>query len=198
MFTGIVQALGEVERLEPAGSGRRLVVDTGTLDLAGLSRGDSVAVNGVCVTATGIGTAGFEADLSPETLACTTLGSLEPGAPLNLERALRAGEAIGGHFVTGHVDGVGRIAAVERDGETARVAVEYPSALGRYLARKGSVCVDGVSLTVNDVAPGHFSVQIIPHTLEATLFGTYRPGTQVNLEVDLLARYLETLLDARR
>jgi riboflavin synthase len=197
MFTGIIQALGTVERMKPTASGRHVVVGTGALDLSGLSTGDSVAVNGVCLTATTVGAAGFEADISPETLACTTLGGLAPGAPVNLERALRVGEAIGGHFVSGHVDGVGRIASLERDGEGARVVVEFPAALGRYIARKGSVCVDGVSLTVNDVEPGRFAVQIIPHTLEVTLFGTYRPGTAVNLEVDLIARYLETLAAGR-
>ena len=193
MFTGIIQALGRVAEMTPAGSGRQLAVDAGSLDMEGLRTGDSVAVNGVCLTVTRLQPGLFHADISPETLACTTLGNLGVGAALNLERALRAGAGIGGHFVSGHVDGIGRVAALERDGGGARLHIEHPPSLARYIARKGSICVDGVSLTVNETDAGGFSVQIIPHTLRETLFGTCQVGTEVNLEVDLLARYLEAL-----
>ena len=185
MFTGIVQAVGRIVRTGPH------EIDTGTLDLGGVSVGDSISVQGVCLTVTALAARGFLADVSTETLAVTT--GLERPGPVNLERALRVGDALGGHLVAGHVDGVGEL--VRRDGGV--FAFRAPQALGRYLARKGSICVDGVSLTVNRVAGSEFEVNLIPHTLHVTTLGRLAPGGKVNLEVDLVARYLERLLEAK-
>lgn len=185
MFTGIVQAVGRIVRTGPH------EIDTGSLDLGGVSVGDSISVQGVCLTVTALAARGFQADVSAETLAVTT--GLDRQGPVNLEKALRAGDALGGHLVSGHVDGVGEL--VRQEGSV--YAFRAPEALSRYLARKGSVCVDGVSLTVNRVAGSEFEVNLIPHTLEVTTLGRLVPGGKVNLEVDLVARYLERLLEAR-
>ena len=193
MFTGIIQAVGTVRLLETAGRDARCSVATGRLDLADFKAGDSIAVNGVCLTATSVRPGEFEADLSAETLCCTTLGRLRPGSRVNLEPALRASDRLSGHLVAGHVDGTGRVAGRKADARSTRFDFAAPDALTRYLCRKGSICVDGVSLTINDVNGATFSVNIIPHTLETTVFGDYEAGTEVNLEVDLIARYLERL-----
>lgn len=195
MFTGIIQALGRVGSVQPRAAAARLHIDTGELALDGVAMGDSIAVNGVCLTVIELAPAGFAADVSRETLERTTLGRLGPGHPVNLERALTPASALGGHLVSGHVDGVASVRERVREGDCERLAFEVPGALARYLARKGSVCVDGVSLTVNAVRGARFEVQIIPHTLAHTVIGGYRAGDAVNIEVDLVARYVERLLD---
>ena len=194
MFTGIIQALGEVRRLEPRGGDVRLTIGTGKLALGGAALGDSIAVNGVCLTAVALAADAFAADVSRETLNLTTLGALGPGSPVNLEPALTLATRLGGHLVSGHVDGVGSVRERSDDARSVRLRIGAPPELARYIAHKGSICVDGVSLTVNAVAGADFELNIVPHTLTETIIAHYRPGTRVNLEVDLIARYLERLL----
>ena len=197
MFTGIVQAVGKVAALMPQGGDLRLSIETGMLPMDVVKLGDSVSVNGCCLTVVARSAKGFEADASRETLSLTTLGELKVGSLLNLETALTPATALGGHLVSGHVDGVGTVKARREDARSVRFDIEVPRELARYVAHKGSICVDGVSLTVNGVRDTVFDVNIIPHTLEHTTFGQYRPGSRVNLEVDLVARYLERLLEGR-
>jgi len=194
MFTGIVQDMGTLESCERRRGDLRLLIACTRLDLSALHAGDSVCVQGCCLTATELTGKGFAADVSRETLALTTLGELAPGASVNLEPALRAGDALGGHLVSGHVDAVAQVTAVRSDARSRRLTIEAPARLARYLAVKGSVTVDGVSLTVNSVAKATFGVNIIPHTQTATTLGGLRAGARVNLEVDLVARYMERLL----
>lgn len=198
MFTGIVTDLGTVRSIEPAGEGRdlRIVIAT-AWDTAGIDLGASVACNGCCLTVVekGEGTLAFNA--SAETLSKTTIGRWRPGTAVNLERSLRLGDELGGHMVQGHIDGVGSIAAIAPEGGSLRVRIRPPPHLMPFLAPKGSVAVDGVSLTVNDVDADAFGVNIIPHTAQVTTFGRVKPGDPVNIEVDLVARYLARLLDAR-
>jgi riboflavin synthase len=194
MFTGIIEAVGNISALEPRGGDLRLRVQAGGLDLAAAAIGDSIAVNGCCLTAVELGADGFAADVSRESLALTTLGNLERASRVNLERALTLAKPLGGHLVTGHVDGIGQVESRADDGRSVRFRIRVPAELSRYLARKGSICVDGVSLTVNEVDGSMFGVNIVPHTLEATVFGSYRAGSRVNLEVDIVARYLERLV----
>lgn len=194
MFTGIIQGLGAVRSVAANPSGRRLVVDLGELRSRTFRPGDSIAVNGACLTAVELGDGGFAADVSSETLRVTTLGGLEPGSPVNLEPALTLAEPLGGHLVTGHVDGIGEVAVRRNEGGTAVLRFLLPEALRRYAARKGSVCIDGVSLTINDVADGQVLVTLVPHTLSHTIMQHYQVGTRVNVEVDLVARYVERLL----
>ncbi len=194
MFTGIVQAVGHVARLEPRGGDLRLHIEAGGLDLDDVRLGDSIAVSGVCLTAVALAGRGFAADVSNETLALTTLGSLRPGDPVNLEKALRLADRLGGHLVSGHVDGLGKVVAIAPDARSQRWTFELPAALARYVAAKGSVCIDGTSLTVNEVDGTRFGVNLIPHTLAHTAFQARRVGDAVNIEVDLIARYVERLL----
>jgi riboflavin synthase len=194
MFTGLVQAVGRIAALEPRGGDLRLRVATGALPVGDLQLGESIAVNGVCLTVVACGDASFEADASNETLALTTLGGLAVDAPVNLERALLPTTRLGGHLVAGHVDGRGRVAAIADDGRSQRWRFEAPTALLRYVAVKGSICVDGVSLTVNAVDASGFEVNLVPHTIANTAFAGMRVGAAVNLEVDLIARYAERLL----
>jgi riboflavin synthase len=194
MFTGIVQDVGKVLALEPRGGDMRLTVAVDRLDLARIATGDSVCVQGCCVTALDLRDKTFQADLSRETLARTTLGELRPGSSVNLEPALRAGDPLGGHLVSGHVDDVARVVARTHDAGSLRVVIEVPAALARYLARKGSVAVDGVSLTVNEVEGVRFGVNLIPHTLAVTTLGGLAVGSRVNVEVDPIARYVERLM----
>lgn len=194
MFTGIVQAVGRIERSESRGGDTRLVIAGGALDLSRTRIGDSISVQGCCLTVTQLEGNAFAADLSRETLALTTLGHLTVGAAVNLEPALRAGDILGGHLVSGHIDGIARIRAVHADARSQRLTVELPAALLRYLAPKGSVAIDGVSLTVNSLEAGAFGVNIIPHTQAVTTLGQLKTGDQVNIEVDQIARYLERLL----
>jgi riboflavin synthase len=193
MFTGIVQAIGTVEALTPRGGDVRLTIRAAALDLSRTAIGDSICVQGCCVTAVTLSGPLFEADLSRETLALTTLGTLAVGTPVNLEPALRAGDALGGHLVSGHVDGVATVVSQSTDARSTRIVFEVPSELARYVARKGSVAVDGVSLTVNEVAAARFGVNLIPHTQQVTTLGTLAPGSRVNLEIDQVARYVERL-----
>lgn len=194
MFTGLVQAIGTVVASETRGGDRRLTIRAEGLGEATLSEGESIAVSGVCLTAIDISAATFSADVSLETLSATTLGGLQPGAAVNLERSLVLGQALGGHLVTGHVDGLAEVASSKDDGRSRRLVFSLPSRLSRYVATKGSICVDGVSLTVNEVLGDQFGVNIVPHTLAATTLGTCSPGGRVNVEVDIIARYLERLL----
>lgn len=183
MFTGIVQAVGEIVRARP------FEVYSGGLDMADVGVGDSICVQGVCLTVTSLSSRGFGADVSPATLAVTV--GLDRAGPVNLEKSLAAGERLGGHLVAGHVDGVGEVTRFEK----GILEVRAPHELGRYVARKGSICIDGVSLTVNRVEGTLFEVYLIPHTLEVTTLGRLRPGGRVNLEVDLIARYVARSLE---
>ena len=193
MFTGLIQAVGTIIRIEPRGGDVRLHIATGALDVSDIAAGDSIAVSGVCLTALEPSAHGFVADVSNETLGLTTLGDAQAGETVNLEKALRLADRLGGHLVTGHVDGLGEVIAIEGDGRSQRWAFRVPSGLARYIARKGSVCIDGVSLTVNAVHEDEFEVNLIPHTLEVTTFAHRRIGDAVNIEVDLMARYAERL-----
>ena len=197
MFTGIIESVGVVGGLEEHGADRRLRIDGDVFEQAVLGVGDSVSVSGVCLTANALSASGFYADVSAETLACTTIGDLQVGHKVNLERALTPATLLGGHLVSGHVDGTGTVLDRRDDARSVRFAFGVPAALARYVAVKGSICVDGVSLTVNGTDKDQFDVNIVPHTLSATTFGDFAPGRRVNLEVDLIARYLERLLDAR-
>jgi riboflavin synthase len=194
MFTGIVQAVGRVRSIEPRGGDVRLWIATEGLSLADVGIGGSIAVSGACLTAVELEPHAFAADVSRETLELTTAGGWQSGARVNLEKALTAGEALGGNYVTGHVDGIGTVVSRRDDARSVRVDFEVPADLARYVARKGSICVDGVSLTVNAVAGRRFGVNLVPHTLAMTVAADYAPGTRVNLEVDIIARYLERLL----
>jgi riboflavin synthase len=194
LFTGIVQDLGEVERRETRDGDVRLVIGSARLTSAGLGVGDSVCVQGCCLTVTALEGRSFSADVSRETLAVTTLGGLAVGARVNLEPALRVGEPLGGHLMAGHVDAVGYLAASHADARSQRLTFAAPVPLMRYIASKGSIAVDGVSLTVNEVGDTTFGVNIIPHTQSVTTLGALSVGGAVNLEVDQIARYLERLL----
>jgi riboflavin synthase len=192
MFTGIVQAVGLVERFESVHKGARIVVDAGGLDLSDVAVGDSIAVNGCCLTVVRHDARTFEMDVSQETLDCTA--GLAAGARLNLEKALRANDRLGGHLVTGHVDGVGTVISVEPVGANCKLLFRVPTALAKYIARKGSVTVNGVSLTVNAVGADTFAVNLIPQTLAVTNLGSLLEGASVNIEIDLIARYVERML----
>jgi riboflavin synthase len=197
MFTGIVQAIGTIAQVEQRGGDTRLIVDASALDRGDVAIGDSICVSGVCLTAVAVSGTRFAADLSVETLACTTLGGLNVGDGVNLEKSLRLADRIGGHLVSGHVDGVGLVAAIELDGRSLRWTFEVPGDLSRYIAAKGSICIDGVSLTVNTVERNLFGVNLIPHSMEVTTFQHKGAGDPVNIEVDLIARYVERLHSER-
>ena len=199
MFTGIVEARGRVVAAEVTDSGRRVRIQhSGQGRLQEVKVGGSIAVNGVCLTACAAEAESFDADLSDTTLERTTLGELEVGHDVNLEPALRVGEPMGGHLVSGHVDAVGTITVLEQEGDCCRMEVEVPPEVHRYLVPRGSVCVDGVSLTVTEIEKDTFGVMLVPHTRGVSLAGDYRTGLRVNVEVDMLARYLERLLEERR
>jgi riboflavin synthase len=191
MFTGIILAIGKVERIEALGGDYQLTFNTGQLSLDDVNIGDSIAVNGVCLTAVELTANSFSADVSRETLSRTTLGQIKPGSSVNLELALAPTTRLGGHFVSGHVDALGTVLRKEQDGRSFRFDIKVPQTLGRYIAEKGSICIDGISLTVNQVAGETFSVNIVPHTLSMTTLGAIAIGDTVNIEVDVLARYLE-------
>lgn len=193
MFTGIIEATGTVLRAEPRGGDLRFTIAMPTLDREDVALGDSIAVSGCCLTVVAMDGHALAFDVSNETLSLTTLGDLREGDKVNLEKALRLSDRLGGHLVSGHVDGVGTIAAIDPDARSQRWRIAAPRELMRYIAAKGSVCVDGVSLTVNAVTDESFEVNLIPHTVAATTFGDRRVGDRVNLEIDMLARYVERL-----
>jgi riboflavin synthase len=197
MFTGIVAAVGRIQTLTPLAQGVRLAIDTSTLPLGDTRPGDSICVNGVCLTAVELLPRGFVADVSRETLDCT-VGLDHAGAEVNLEKSLTLADRLGGHLVSGHVDGVGEVSRFEAVGESWLLEIVAPAELARYIARKGSVTVNGVSLTVNHVDDRRFDINIIPHTRQVTTFRTLSGGDRVNLEVDLIARYCERILQYPR
>ena len=197
MFTGIVRMVGRIVATSRVGGTLELTIDTGGLAGSRMRAGDSLCVAGVCLTATRIADGQFFATVSHETLQCTTLGALAPGSAVNLEPAVAAGEPLGGHYVTGHVDGVARVIAAREDAGSLQLSIEAPPPLARLLAPKGSVTVDGVSLTVNRVDGSVFEVNLVPHTRAVTTLKTLAAGAMVNFEADILARYLERLLEAR-
>jgi riboflavin synthase len=194
MFTGIIEAVGTVTNCKRSGDDMRLVIDTGKLDTGDVILGDSIAVNGVCLTVVALDGSQFSADVSAETLAHTTLGKCKTGQRVNLEKALTPSSRLGGHLVSGHVDGVGVVKNRKSDGLSERFRIEAPQELARYIARKGSICVDGISLTVNQVEANVFDLNIVPHTLANTTMADFAEGREVNLEVDIIARYLERML----
>jgi riboflavin synthase len=194
VFTGIVEAVGTLVSLEPRAGDRRAVIDAGAMSLEDVAIGDSVAVNGVCLTAVELRGSAFAADVSGETLERTAFGRLRAGTPVNLEKALTPSSRLGGHLVTGHVDGLGEVVSRAPAARSVQFSLQAPDGLARYIAEKGSICVDGVSLTVNAVQGSRFDLNIVPHTLERTTLGSLAAGDLVNLEVDIVARYLERLL----
>jgi riboflavin synthase len=194
MFTGIIESIGSIRAITPKGGDVRVYVETGKLDLSDVKLGDSIAVNGVCLTAVELPGDGFWADVSRETLNVTAFVDLKTGSPVNLEKALTPTTRLGGHLVSGHVDGVGEIVSREENARAIQFKVRAPRELAKYISHKGSITIDGTSLTVNAVDGAEFELTIVPHTLAETIMADYRPGRKVNLEVDLLARYLERLL----
>lgn len=194
MFTGIIETTGKVQQLEATGGDWRLEIVADGFDFSDVALGDSIAVSGVCLTVIRFSERSFCADVSNETMACTSLGALKRGALVNLEKAMTPSSRLGGHIVSGHVDGLATLLSKTPDGRSERLIYRVPKELSRYIAAKGSVCLDGVSLTVNSIDNDEFSVNIIPHTAERTTLHEYQPGRQVNLEVDVVSRYLERLL----
>jgi len=194
MFTGIIEAVGRVAAQQAQGEDMRLRIQTAGLDLADVKPGDSIAVNGVCLTAVELPGDGFWADVSNETLKCTGIGQLREGHAVNLEKALTPESRLGGHLVSGHVDGIGEVVSRESSGRAECFIIRAPVSLAKYIAEKGSICVDGTSLTVNAVNGAEFELTIVPHTLQQTIMDSYQTGRYVNLEVDMIARYLERLL----
>lgn len=191
MFTGIIQAVGKIHEFEARGNDARMVINAGGLDLSDVATGDSIAVNGVCLTVIALTPATFTVDVSAETLRCTE--GFAPGAAVNLEKAMRPIDRLGGHIVSGHVDGAGTVARFEPVGESHLLAIDAPAELARYIAAKGSITVQGVSLTVNQVEGVRFFINLIPHTLAMTNLKHLKPGSRVNLEIDMVARYVERL-----
>ena len=194
MFTGIIEAIGKIELIEDIDSDKRFVITSDSLDLSDIKRGDSISVSGVCLTIVDLQENGFSVDVSVETLSCSTFNELVAGDQVNLEKALQLSSRLSGHMVSGHVDGKGMIQKKVTDARSERFDINFPVELGKYICKKGSICIDGVSLTINDVDKLTFSVNIIPHTLKETIFSTYTEGKQINLEVDIVARYMESLM----
>lgn len=194
MFTGIIQSVGEIAAIQPKGGDVRLYIKTGKLEVGNVALGDSIATNGVCLTAVELPGDGFWADVSRETLDCTSVVNWKVGQSVNLEKAMTPETHFGGHIVSGHVDGLGEVVSRKPDGRSERFIIRAPKELAKYIAAKGSITVDGTSLTVNHVDGDEFGLNIVPHTLQETVMETYGAGTQVNLEVDIIARYLERLL----
>jgi riboflavin synthase len=197
MFTGIIAAVGKIKTIETKNGDWRLSVNTGMLDLTDVALGDSIATNGVCLTAIELGADYFTADVSAETLSVTTLGAMKVGSQVNLEKALRLADRLGGHLVSGHVDGVGEVVRISQDARSWRFLISAPNEIAHYIAHKGSICINGISLTVNSVQGHQFDINIVPHTMENTNIKSWQVGTRLNLEVDLLARYLERLLEGK-
>lgn len=195
MFTGIIEAVGTIREIVRKDFDRTFIIDTGRLDISDVSAGDSICVNGVCLTVIELKESGFATDVSNETLSCTTFGKLEPGNRVNLEKSLRLSDRLGGHLVSGHVDCVGTVADIRKDDRSVRYEISVPDSISRYICKKGSACIDGVSLTVNEFHNNVLCVNIIPHTFNETIFSVYEKGTGVNIETDLIARYLEKLVN---
>lgn len=198
MFTGIIEAVGRINNIEPVSGDIRISIATdngeSSLNMTDVQLGDSIAVNGVCLTVVDFGKQHFIADVSNETTNLTSLKSLAIGSEVNLEKALLPTTRMGGHLVSGHVDGLGEVIAITEESRSIQLRIRSPDNLKRYIAKKGSICIDGTSLTVNDISDAEFEINIVPHTQQKTVIKNYRPGTRVNLEVDLIARYLERLL----
>lgn len=195
MFSGIIEAKGEIQEISLDGDSARITIAAGGLSMDDVTLGDSIACSGACLTVVDFDQSSFSVDVSSETLKLTTIGQLTSGSAVNLEKALLVSARLGGHIVTGHVDGVGEVVQKEQLSEYVRFVIEAPSSLSKYIAKKGSICVDGISLTVNEVDGNRFELMIIPHTLSVTTLGQTLVGTQVNLEIDVVARYCERLLD---
>lgn len=196
MFTGIIEAEGYIEKIEPRQGDWKVTINTGKLDMSDVAIGDSIAANGICLTAIEFTDHSYVADVSGETLNVTTAGSWKPGTPVNLEKALRLQDRLGGHLVSGHVDGVGQVKSISQDARSWRYKIEAPAAICKYIAEKGSICINGISLTVNEVEGCVFGINIVPHTIQETTIKHFEEGTEINLEVDLLARYLERMMSA--
>ena len=194
MFTGIIQSKGSIKEIFSSSDGARLKINTNALDLSDSNVGDSIAVDGVCLTVTELTESSFTADVSNETLTCTTFSALKQGKNVNLERSLRVNQGIDGHLVSGHVDGIGAVNSIEKDGDSVRIKIEVQGDIIKYIAKKGSICINGVSLTVNSVENNFFDVNIVPHTLSATTLGDLSLQSNVNIEIDQIARYVERLL----
>lgn len=194
MFTGIIESVGRIKKIEPVGGDMRLSVDAGSLDMNDVQLGDSIAVNGVCLTAIEFDSHFFAADVSNETINLTSLKDIVVGSEVNLEKALLPTTRLGGHLVSGHVDGLGEVISIKEESRSVCLIIRAPEDLKHYIAMKGSICIDGTSLTVNKITDADFEINIVPHTQQQTVIKNYRPGTKVNLEVDLIARYLERLL----
>lgn len=194
MFTGIIEAVGRIKKIEPVGGDMRLHVAVGSLDMADVQLGDSIAVNGVCLTAIEFDNKYFAADVSNETITLTSLKDLDIGSEVNLEKALLPTTRLGGHLVSGHVDGLGEVLSIKEESRSIQLNIRAPEELKHYIAMKGSICIDGTSLTVNKITDACFEINIVPHTQQQTIIKNYKAGTKVNLEVDLIARYLERLL----
>ncbi len=194
MFTGIIEAVGKIAAIENKAGDKRFKINVGKLDMSDVALGDSIACNGVCLTAIEFDENSYTADVSGETLALTTLDNIKIGAPVNLEKALTPTTRLGGHLVSGHVDGIGEVIAIKNEARSIQYDIRAPQELAKYIAKKGSITVDGVSLTVNQVEGQVFKLNLVPHTLQETTASHYQVGSKVNLEVDLLARYLERLL----
>ncbi len=194
MFTGIIQSIGTIQDMQPRGGDMRLTINTGKLDMSDIALGDSIAVNGVCLTAIEFDAHSYSADVSRETLSLTSLGQLERSSEVNLEKALTMETRLGGHLVSGHVDGLGEVIERYDDGRSVRFRIKAPDELAKYISMKGSICIDGISLTVNKVDGALFDINIVPHTIEETIIKHYSTGSKVNLEVDVIARYLERLM----
>ena len=194
MFTGIIQSKGSIKEIFSSSDGARLKINTNALDLSDTNVGDSIAVDGVCLTVTELTESSFTADVSNETLTCTTFSALKQGKNVNLERSLRVNQGIDGHLVSGHVDGIGAVNSIEKDGDSVRIKIEVQGDIIKYIAKKGSICINGVSLTVNSVENNFFDVNIVPHTLSATTLGDLSLRSNVNIEIDQIARYVERLL----
>ena len=194
MFTGIIQTKGSIKEIFSSSDGARLKINTNALDLSDTNVGDSIAVDGVCLTVTELTESSFTADVSNETLTCTTFSALKQGKNVNLERSLRVNQGIDGHLVSGHVDGIGAVNSIEKDGDSVRIKIEVQGDIIKYIAKKGSICINGVSLTVNSIENNFFDVNIVPHTLSATTLGDLSLQSNVNIEIDQIARYVERLL----
>ena len=196
MFSGIIETVGSIREIEEMQTDSRFTIDTGEMESPGLNKGDSISVNGVCLTVIEAMDSCFRTDISRETLTVTSLGQLQTGSKVNLERALQVSDRFHGHLVTGHVDATGTIESIQPDGRSHRFEIRFPESLQKYICKKGSICIDGVSLTVNEVRGNVARINIIPHTMTNTIFSGYREGVPVNIEIDIIARYLESIVNA--